>query len=70
VAVAEARHYESSIRINVLVSRQAFAVAVSLPELLMLKQVMRTPLLMLFVTFLLALFTLLGWLFNALPFAL
>jgi uncharacterized membrane protein YraQ (UPF0718 family) len=46
------------------------AVAVSLPELLMLKQVMRTPLLMLFVTFLLALFTLLGWLFNALPFAL
>ena len=46
------------------------AVAVSLPELLMLKQVMRPPLLILFVTFLLSLFTLLGWLVNALPFAL
>ena len=42
-------------------------VAASLPELLMLKQVMRTPLLALFAGFLLVLFTLLGWLFNALP---
>ncbi|WP_458399807.1 permease [Mailhella sp.] len=42
-------------------------VAASLPELLMLKQVMRIPLLALFAGFLLVLFTLLGWLFNALP---
>ena len=42
-------------------------VAASLPELLMLKQVMRIPLLALFADFLLVLFTLLGWLFNALP---
>jgi len=42
-------------------------VAASLPELLMLKQVMRPPLLVLFVVFLLALFSLMGWLFNALP---
>ena len=44
--------------------------AVSLPELLMLKQVMRLPLLALFTGFLLVLFTLTGWLFNALPFSL
>ena len=44
-------------------------VAASLPELLMLKQVMRIPLLALFAGFLLVLFTLLGWLFNALPLA-
>ena len=42
-------------------------VAASLPELLMLKQVMRIALLALFAGFLLVLFTLLGWLFNALP---
>ena len=45
-------------------------VAASLPELLMLKQVMRMPLLALFAVSLLVLFTLMGWLFNALPFAL
>jgi uncharacterized membrane protein YraQ (UPF0718 family) len=45
-------------------------VAASLPELLMLKQVMRIPLLALFAVSLLVLFTLMGWLFNALPFAL
>ena len=45
-------------------------VAASLPELLMLKQVMRIPFLALFASFLLVLFTLLGWLFNALPFGL
>jgi len=42
-------------------------VAASLPEILMLKQVMRTPLLAVFLLFLLVLFTMLGWLFNALP---
>lgn len=45
-------------------------VAASLPELLMLKQVMRMPLLALFAVSLLVLFTLMGWLFNALPFTL
>ena len=45
-------------------------VAASLPELLMLKQVMRMPLLALFAVSLLVLFPLMGWLFNALPFSL
>ncbi len=43
------------------------AVAVSLPELLMLKQVMRWKLLAVFCALLLVIFTLVGWLFNALP---
>lgn len=42
-------------------------VAASLPEVLMLKQVMRWQLLALFLGLLLVLFTLVGWLFNALP---
>ncbi len=42
-------------------------VAASLPEILMLKQVMRWQLLALFLGLLLVLFTLVGWLFNALP---
>ena len=46
------------------------AVAASLPELIMLKQVMRWPLLGLFLGVLLLIFTLTGWLFNALPFLL
>lgn len=41
-------------------------VAASLPEVLMLKQVMRWKLLALFLGLLLILFTLVGWLFNAL----
>lgn len=41
-------------------------VAVSLPEVLMLKQVMRWKLLALFLGLLLAIFTLAGWLFNSL----
>lgn len=40
-------------------------VAVSLPELLMLRQVMRWRLLAVFVVLLLVLFTVVGWLFNA-----
>ncbi len=39
-------------------------VAVSLPEILMLRQAMRLPLLALFIGWLLACFTLAGWLFN------
>lgn len=42
------------------------AVAASLPELLMLRQVMRARLLAYFIAVLLVLFTLTGWLFNAL----
>lgn len=42
-------------------------VAASLPELLMLKQVMSLRLLALFLCVLLVLFTLIGWCFNALP---
>lgn len=42
-------------------------VAVSLPELLMLRQVMSWKLLAVFVTTLLILFTFVGWLFNAFP---
>ncbi len=41
-------------------------VAASLPEMLMLKQVMRWKLLALFLGMLLVMFTLVGWLFNAL----
>lgn len=41
-------------------------VAVSLPEVLMLKQVMRWKLLAIFLGMLLLMFTLVGWLFNAL----
>jgi hypothetical protein len=40
-------------------------VAVSLPEILMLKQLMRWKLLAVFLGMLLAIFTLIGWLFNA-----
>lgn len=43
------------------------AVAASLPEALMLKQVMRWQLLALFLGILLIIFTLTGWLFNLLP---
>ncbi|WP_446425495.1 permease [Mailhella sp.] len=46
------------------------SVAASLPELIMLKQVMRTRLLALFLLFLWLVFTLTGWLLNALPFLL
>ena len=42
-------------------------VAASLPEALMLKQVMRWQLLALFLGILLVIFTLTGWLFNLLP---
>lgn len=41
-------------------------VAISLPELIMLRQVMKSQLLLLFVLFLLLLFTVAGWLFNML----
>jgi len=41
-------------------------VAISLPELIMLRQVMKSQLLLLFVLFLLLLFTGAGWLFNML----
>ena len=41
------------------------AVAASLPELLMLRQVMRPRLLALFLGVLLLIFTLAGWFFNA-----
>lgn len=41
-------------------------VAASLPEMLMLKQVMRWQLLALFLGLLLVIFTLVGWLFNSL----
>jgi len=41
-------------------------VAVSLPEFIMLKQVMKTRLLLIFALFLLVLFTLSGWILNAL----
>ena len=44
------------------------SVAASLPELIMLKQVMRPRLLALFLLFLWMVFTLVGWLLNALPF--
>ena len=44
------------------------SVAASLPELIMLKQVMRPRLLALFLLFLWVTFTLMGWLLNALPF--
>ena len=43
-------------------------VAVSLPEILMLKQVMRWQLLLLFVSMMLLIFTLVGWLFNYVAF--
>ena len=42
---------------------------VSLPEILMLKQVMRWQLLSLFVGMMLVIFTLVGWFFNAMNFA-
>lgn len=42
-------------------------VAASLPEALMLKQIMRWQLLVLFLGILLVIFTLLGWLFNMIP---
>ncbi len=42
-------------------------VTVSLPEMMMLKQVMRWQLLALFLGLLLCIFTLAGWLFNAVP---
>lgn len=42
------------------------AVAASLPEVLMLKQVMRWKLLAVFLGMLLVIFTLVGWLFNLL----
>ncbi len=45
-------------------------IAVSLPEILMLKQVMRWQLLALFVAMMLVIFTLVGWFFNALNFTL
>ena len=41
-------------------------VAISLPEILMLRQVMQTKLLFTFIGFMLVIFTLIGWLFNAL----
>ena len=41
-------------------------VAASLPEVLMLKQVMRWKLLALFLGMLLVIFTVVGWLFNIL----
>lgn len=41
------------------------SVGASLPEILMLRQVMRPPLLLLFLATLLVLFTLLGWLLNS-----
>lgn len=41
-------------------------VAASLPEVLMLKQVMRWKLLAVFLGILLIMFTLVGWLFNSL----
>ncbi len=44
--------------------------AVSLPEILMLKQVMRWQLLAIFVGLMLVIFTLVGWFFNALNFSL
>lgn len=44
-------------------------VAVSLPEVLMLKQVMRWKLLALFIVLMLIIFTLIGWLFNAVGFS-
>lgn len=43
-------------------------IAVSLPEILMLKQVMRWQLLALFVVMMLVIFTLVGWFFNAMNF--
>ena len=45
-------------------------IAVSLPEILMLKQVMRWQLLALFVAMMLGIFTLVGWFFNAMNFSL
>ena len=45
-------------------------IAVSLPEILMLKQVMRWQLLSLFVGMMLVIFTLVGWFFNATNFSL
>ena len=44
------------------------AVAVSLPEFMMLKQVMRSRLLILIAAYLLVALSLLGWLFNAVNF--
>ena len=44
------------------------SIAASLPELIMLKQVMRPRLLALFLLFLWVTFTFMGWLLNALPF--
>ena len=43
------------------------SVAASLPEVIMLKQVMRVKLLALFLGFLFTVFTITGWLLNALP---
>ncbi len=42
-------------------------VGVSLPEFVMLRQVMKPKLLAIFFAMLLIVFTLVGWLFNALP---
>ena len=42
------------------------AVAASLPEIIMLKQMMRWPLLAIFLGYLFIIFTISGWLFNAL----
>jgi uncharacterized membrane protein YraQ (UPF0718 family) len=46
------------------------SVAASLPELIMLKQMLRWRLLAMFLGYLFTIFTLTGWLFNALPFSL
>ena len=46
------------------------SVAASLPELIMLKQMLRWRLLAMFLGYLFTMFTLTGWLFNALPFSL
>jgi uncharacterized membrane protein YraQ (UPF0718 family) len=42
------------------------AVAASLPEIIMLKQMMRWPLLATFLGYLFTVFTISGWMFNAL----
>ena len=46
------------------------SVAASLPEVIMLKQMMRWRLMAMFLGYLFTVFTLSGWLFNALPFTL
>jgi uncharacterized membrane protein YraQ (UPF0718 family) len=45
------------------------SVAASLPELIMLKQMLRWRLLAMFLAYLFTIFTLTGWLLNALPFS-